>query len=99
MLPLQGGLIAIQRDKEPFLDIAIRAMSQIFHPKLPFLTGRVMDILFNGIGIDCDHTEWEATSFCGALQNEKGFRVVNDTYLTFSILGGVSWKFVSNFSQ
>lgn len=49
-----------------------------------------MDILFNGVGIDCSSEEFEAASFCGAMQNEKAIKVVNETYLKFSILGGVS---------
>lgn len=49
-----------------------------------------MDILFNGVGIDCSSEEFEASSFCGAMANEKAIKVVNDTYLKFSVLGGVS---------
>lgn len=49
-----------------------------------------MDLLFNGIGIDCSSEEFEAASFCGSLSNEKAINVVNNTYLTFSILGPVS---------
>ena len=49
-----------------------------------------MDILFNGVGIDCSSEEIEARSLCGALENEKAIKVVNDSYLTFSVLGGVS---------
>ena len=68
----------------------MKALKQIFKPKTPFLTAPVMDILFNGVGIDCSSEEFEASSFCGAMSNEKAIKVVNDTYLQFSILGGVS---------
>lgn len=68
----------------------MKALTQIFEPKTPFLTASAMDILFNGVGIDCSSEQFEAKSFCGALQNEKAIKVVNDTYLKFSILGGVS---------
>lgn len=71
----------------------MKAMTQIFKPTTPFLTARVMDILFNGIGIDCSSDEFEASSFCGAMGNEKAINVVNDTYLTFSVLGPVSATF------
>lgn len=57
-----------------------------------------MDILFNGVGIDCSSEEFEAASFCSAMGNEKAIKVVNDTYLQFSILGGVSWE-LSNVKQ
>lgn len=49
-----------------------------------------MDILFDGVGIDCSSEQFEASSFCSAMENEKAINVVNDTYLTFSILGSVS---------
>lgn len=75
--------------------MAMKAMTQIFEPKTPFLTARVMDILFDGVGIDCSSEEFEASSTCGALANEKAFKVVNETYLKFSILGSVSYIAVS----
>lgn len=70
----------------------MKALTQIFRPKTPFLTASVMDILFNGVGIDCSSEEFEASSFCGAMENEKAIKVVNDTYLKFSVLGGVSYQ-------
>jgi hypothetical protein len=85
----------VQRDKEPLLDLAIKAMTQIFQPKSPFVSARVMDILFDGLGIDCTSDEFEAKSFCGAMENEKAIKVVNDTYLKFSVLGAVSCLFIT----
>lgn len=69
----------------------MKAMTQIFEPKTPFLTARVMDILFDGVGIDCSSEQFEAASFCSAMKNEKAINTVNDTYLTFSVLGAVSF--------
>ncbi|CRL04099.1 CLUMA_CG017212, isoform A, partial [Clunio marinus] len=89
-LLIMGGLIAVQRDKEPLLEMATKAMTTIFKPKSPFLTAPVMDILFNGVGIDCSSEEFEAMSFCKALENEKPIKVVNDTYLKFSVMGGAN---------
>lgn len=68
----------------------MKALTQIFEPKTPFLTARAMDILFDGIGIDCSKSQFEASSLCSALESERAIKVVNDTYLKFSILGGVS---------
>lgn len=65
-------------------------MTEIFKPKSPFLTASVMDILYDGVGIDCSSDQFEAKSFCGALENEKAIKVVNDTYFKFSILAPVS---------
>lgn len=49
-----------------------------------------MDILFDGVAIDCSSEEFEASSVCSALGNEKAIKTVNDTHLSFSVLGGVS---------
>lgn len=68
----------------------MKAMTQIFRPTTPLLTARVMDILFDGVAIDCSSDEFEAASFCSAMGNEKGIKTVNDTHLSFSVLGTVS---------
>lgn len=79
---------------KPLLGIAKKAMTQIFNPTTPFLTARVMDILFDGVPIDCNHDEFEATTFCSKLETERGFKIINETHLAFSILGGVSFYHV-----
>lgn len=53
-------MIVTQRERPTMLKLATKAIDIIFEPKTPFLTGKVMDILFNGIGINCDHSEFEA---------------------------------------
>lgn len=49
-----------------------------------------MDILFDGVAIDCSSDQFEAASVCSALGNERAIKTVNDTHLSFSVLGGVS---------
>jgi hypothetical protein len=68
----------------------MKAMTQIFEQKTPFLTARVMDILFDGVGIDCNTNHFEASSLCSTLENNRAIKVVNDTFLKFSVFGGVS---------
>lgn len=55
-----------------------------------------MDILFDGIGIDCSSQEFAARSLCSVMEGEKAIKVVNETYLLFSILGGVSCVIIEN---
>jgi scavenger receptor class B, member 1 len=74
----------------PMLDMAIRAMTQIFEPKTAFLTARVMDILYDGVNVDCSSDDFGAVSFCAQLKDSRDFNVINDTSLTFSVFGGVS---------
>jgi hypothetical protein len=83
-------LIAIQRDSKPLLEMAINAMTDIFKPTTPFLTARIMDILFDGIAIDCSGDSFLVKSTCIQIKDRRGIRSINDTHLAFSALGGVS---------
>jgi hypothetical protein len=49
-----------------------------------------MDILFNGVGVDCNRQELEASLVCPNLANEKSLTMVNSTYFTVSLFGKVS---------
>lgn len=49
-----------------------------------------MDILFNGVGVDCNREELEASIVCPNLKSQKGITVVNDTYYSVSLFGDVS---------
>lgn len=88
--------MAVKRDREPMLPLVSKAMKGIFNdPKSPFITVRVMDILFDGVGFNCGADDFSAQAVCAAIKSEgveKGIRVVNETFVSFSILGGVSNK-------
>lgn len=74
-----------------FLSITAKAFTQIVQPKdTPLLTAKAMDILFNGIGINCDREEQEARLVCPKLAKGKAVKSFNETYFTVSLLGGVS---------
>lgn len=77
----------------------MKALTQIFKPTSPFLTARAMDILFDGVGIDCSSEQFEARSLCSVMEGEKAIKVVNETYLLFSILGGVSFTIFKNIAN
>lgn len=50
-----------------------------------------MDILFDGIAIDCsDEDNFVVKSTCIRLKERNGIRSVNASHLAFSLLGGVS---------
>ncbi|KAL7029807.1 hypothetical protein ACKWTF_006372 [Chironomus riparius] len=85
---LMGGLIAAQRDRPGLLGIVIQAFQQIFEPEgTPFLTTKVMDLLFNGVGVDCNREDLEASIVCPQIANEKNIKKINDTYFTISLFG------------
>ena len=84
-------MIAAQRDRPGLLAIVVQAFQQIFEPEgTPFLTTKVMDLLFNGVGIDCNREELEASVVCPQLANEKNLKKINDTYFLISLFGEVS---------
>ncbi|KAG5683890.1 hypothetical protein PVAND_013150 [Polypedilum vanderplanki] len=97
-LLLMGGLIATQREQEPLLGTVIEGMFELLKPKMPFLTGRLMDILFDGVLIDCSSPEsFGAKAICSQLRGEKNVRVHNDTHLAFSIFGGANGTSMAKF--
>ena len=49
-----------------------------------------MDLLFNGIGVDCNREELEASIVCPEMANEKGIKKINDTHFSISLFGEVS---------
>lgn len=72
----------------------VKAFQQIFQPEgHPFLVTKAMDVLFNGVGVDCDREELEASIVCPNFAKEKGITVVNETYFSVSLFGMVK-KFI-----
>lgn len=55
-----------------------------------------MDILFNGVGFNCDGPDFTAKTICEAIKSEgQGVKVVNETFFEISLLGHVSWSWLS----
>lgn len=85
--------LAVNIDKKPMLPVAAKAIDQIFHePVDPFWTGRVMDLLFDGVDVDCSSSHFEAKATCSVLGNGdvQAIRIISEDLLKFSMLGGVS---------
>lgn len=73
------------------LGIVIQAFQQIFEPQgSPFLTAKAMDLLFKGVGVDCNREDLEASVVCPQIVNEKNINKINETYFTISLFGAVS---------
>lgn len=89
-----GTVMGVKRDRAPMLPLVVKAMKSIFdEPKTPFMKVKVMDILFNGFGFNCDGNDFSAKAVCAAIKVEgpaQGVKVVNETYFSVSILGRVS---------
>ncbi|XP_055606895.1 sensory neuron membrane protein 1-like [Uranotaenia lowii] len=86
---IMGALIMVQRDKEAMLQLVSEGLSLIFAPlrEHAFLTVRVMDLLFDGIPIDCSSEEFSAKAICSGLDTEGAVLPLNDTHVKFSMFG------------
>lgn len=74
------------------LGLADKAIKDLFHnPKDMFWTGRVMDVLFDGIPIDCSSENFEATATCSVFKSGEvaAIREHNDTHFAFSLFAAV----------
>lgn len=96
----KGMALAVNVDKKPMLPLVSDAINGIFHnPKDPFWTGRVMDLLFDGIEIDCTSEEFAAKATCSIFESgeAKAVQPLRPNYYKFSLFGAVC-KFLVNFS-
>lgn len=73
--------------------MAIDALTQIFNPTSPFLTARIMDILFDGLAIDCSGDSFLVKSVCVQMKEQSAIRSINATHLAFSLFSGVCRAF------
>lgn len=86
--------LTVNFDKKPMLPMISNAINQIFHePVDPFWSGRVMDLLFDGIDVDCSSTNFETMAICTVLGSGEvqAIRVIDDKLYKFSMIGGVSY--------
>lgn len=85
--------MAVNVDKKPMVGLVAKAINELFHnPKDMFWTGRVMDILFDGIPIDCSSDAFEAQAACSVFESGdvKAIKPINDTHYSFSLFASVS---------
>lgn len=80
-------------DKKAMLPTISGAINELFHhPATPFWTGRVMDILFDGVNIDCSSEDFNAVAVCSQFEtgDVKAVRPAGDKTFAFSLFQGVS---------
>lgn len=69
------------------------AFKNLFHnPTDAFYTGRVMDLLFDGVSIDCSSDDKISVSACLQLEDQSAVRKIDDQHFIFSMFGGVRYK-------
>lgn len=90
---LQLSLIMVKRDREPLLPLVSKAINIIFHnPENAFAKIRVLDLLFDGISVDCSSHEYAAKAICSAWTSDaRNVRKLNNTHVSFSFFGAVCY--------
>lgn len=86
-------LLTVNVDKKPMLPMIATAIDLLFNkPKDMFWTGRVMDLLFDGIPIECTSEDFTAKAVCGVFESGdvKAVQPLNDTHFSFSLFQSVS---------
>lgn len=97
-----GMALAVNVDKQAMLPAIAGAVNELFHhPADAFWTGRVMDILFDGILIDCSSEDFNAVAVCSqfATGEMKAVRQVDEKTYAFSLFGGVSIINIKNYGR
>lgn len=90
-----GMILAINVDKKPMLPAFDGAIKNLFNnPADAFYTGRVMDILFDGVGVDCSADDQTTKAVCLTFDGNKAVRKVDEIHYAFSLFGGVSRKYL-----
>lgn len=85
-------LLSLNIDKKPMLPGIYAAINEMFHnPPDPFFTGRVMDILYDGVPIDCTSEDMGAKAMCTSFSTgaQQAIRQIDSEHYAFSLFGGV----------
>lgn len=92
---MAGGFLATNYDKKAMLSKLDGVMKNLFHDPIDaFYTGRVMDLLFDGVAIDCSSTDTFTSAACMTLEGQVPVQRVDEDHLSFSVLGGVRSIFI-----
>uniref|UniRef100_A0A182JIH4 Sensory neuron membrane protein 1 n=1 Tax=Anopheles atroparvus TaxID=41427 RepID=A0A182JIH4_ANOAO len=85
---MMGALLMVQRDREAMLPLVTKGINILFNPlESAFLKVRIMDVLFDGIYIDCSSPDFAAKALCSGLDSEGAVSPHNDTHYKFSFFG------------
>lgn len=86
-------MLALNIDKKPMLPMVKKGVDIIFNsPKNMFYTGRAIDILFEGIQIDCSADDFEAQAICTVFESGevKTVQAISETHYAFSLFGAAN---------
>lgn len=84
--------LTVNVDRKEILSLIPEVIDEMFHkPKDIFWTGPAMDMLFNGIPLDCSGESFSTAAACGEFESGeiKSIQYFNETAFKFSLFGGV----------
>lgn len=91
--PLMLGIgLTVNMDRPDMLSFIPELLDELFgNPKTVFWTGTVMDLLFDGIPIDCTGENFATAAACSEFESGdyKSIQYYNETSFKFSLFGGV----------
>lgn len=85
--------LSVNVDKKGMLPLIAAAINDLFHhPKDAFWTGKAMDLMFDGIMMDCSSEDFNAKAVCSVFETGEAQQIqpVDENHFKFSIMGGVS---------
>lgn len=90
-------LLSMNVNKRPMLSLVAKAIDIMFkNPTDMFFTGRAMDVLFDGIPVDCSNQDsFQTKAVCGTFESGdvKSVRRFNSTHFKFSFLQSVRFNY------
>ncbi|XP_031619154.1 sensory neuron membrane protein 1-like [Contarinia nasturtii] len=93
-------ILAINVDKEELLPFIMTAVNGMLRkPTDIFFTGRLWDLLYDGIEIDCSSDAFEITAVCSEFDSGdyKEIRRINDTTFKFAFFGFTNGTSIGRF--
>lgn len=88
-------ILSINVDRPELLPFIQTAMNGLLNnPKDFFFTGRVWDLLYDGIDLDCSSDTFEVTAVCSEFDSgDYGeIRRINETTFKFALFGNVNYS-------
>lgn len=87
--------MSVNKDRAAMLPLVSKGINTIFHePTTVFWTGKVMDILFHGIDVDCTSHNFNSKAICSVFADGEVESVTRKEgepgIYKFSLLGNVS---------
>ncbi|XP_050087454.1 sensory neuron membrane protein 1 [Anopheles aquasalis] len=85
---LMSVLLSVQRDREAMMPLVSKGVNILFDPlESAFLKVRIMDLLFDGILVDCSSSDFAAKALCSGMDSEGALSPHNETHYKFSLFG------------